>query len=76
MDFEPLDGSVVSIDTPLNDGMIVDDLSVSSYEETVTLETKTHSNGVDNQNQPTSTSTPNKKHIKTQQQLKYPYIID
>ena len=33
MVYEPLDGSVVSIDTTLNDGMIVDDLNVS-YEET------------------------------------------
>ena len=69
MDYELLDGSVVSIDTTLNDGMIVDDLNVSSYEET-------DSNGVDNQNQPISTSPHNKKHIKTQQQLKYHYIID
>ena len=43
MDYELLDGSVVSIDTPLNDGIIADDLNVSSYE--VTLETKTDSNG-------------------------------
>ena len=33
MVYEPLDGSVVSIDTKLNDVMIVDDLNVSSYEE-------------------------------------------
>ena len=76
MDYELLDGSVVYIDTPLNDGIIVVDLNVSSYEETVTLATKTDSNGVDNQNQPISTSTPNNKPIKTQQQLKYHYIID
>ena len=38
MDYEPLDGSVVSIDTTLNDGMIVDDLNVSSYEETILME--------------------------------------
>ena len=29
MDYEPLDGSVVSIDTTLNDGFVADDLNVS-----------------------------------------------
>ena len=58
--YEPLDGSVVPIDTTV---LIQhsDDLNVSSYEETVTLETKTDSNGVDYQNQPISTSITNKK---------------
>ena len=47
------------------------------YEEAVTLETNPDSNGVDNQNQPMSTSTPiDKKPIKTQQQFKYHYSID
>ena len=45
MDYEPLDGSVVSIDTTLNEGFVADDLHVSSFEETVTLEMKPHSNG-------------------------------
>ena len=51
MDYEPLDGSVVSIDTctTLNNGFVADDLNVSSFEETVTLEIKPHSNGVDNE---------------------------
>ena len=68
MDYEPLDGSVVSIDTTLNDGFVADDLNVSSFEETVTLDMKPHSNGVNNDNEPIPTSTPNKP-TKTQQQL-------
>ena len=68
MDYEPLDGSVVSIDSTLNDGFVADDLNVSSFEETDTLELKPHSNGVDNENEPISTSTA-KKPTKTQQQL-------
>ena len=68
MDYEPLDGSVVSIDTTLNDGFVADDLNASNFEKTVTLEMKPHSNGVDNENKPISTSTP-KKPTKTQQQL-------
>ena len=73
MVYEPLDGSVVSINLLIQHS---DDLNVSSYKETVTLETKTDSNGVDNQNQPISTRIPNKKPIKTQQELKYHYITD
>ena len=65
MDYEPLDGSVVSIDTTLNDGFVADDLNVSRR-PSVTLEMKPHSNGVDNENEPISTSTP-KKPTKTQQ---------
>ena len=72
MDYEPLDGSVVSMDTTLNDGFVADDLNVSTFEETVTLEMKPHSNGVDNENEPISTSTP-KKSTKTQQQLMCSY---
>ena len=65
MDYEPLDGSVVSIDTTLNDGFVADDLNVSRR-PSVTLEMKPHSNRVDNENEPISTSTP-KKPTKTQQ---------
>ena len=42
MDYEPLDGSVVSIDTTLNDGFVADDLNVSSFEETVTVMKMSH----------------------------------
>ena len=43
MDYEPPDGSAVSIDTTLNDGFVADYLNVSSFEETVTLEMIPHS---------------------------------
>ena len=67
MDYEPLDGSVVSIDTTLNDGFVADDLNVSRR-PSLYIEMKPHSYGVDNENEPISTSIP-KKPTKTQQQL-------
>ena len=67
VDYEPLDGSVVSIDTTLNDGFVADDLNV-------TLEMKPQFNGIDNENEPISTSTPKKPPKKLQRNTTATYV--
>ena len=64
MDYEPLDGSMISTDTQRR----IRGRWPKCFKETVILEMKSYFNGVDNENEPISTSTP-KKPTKTQQQL-------